>query len=277
MHCLPSFRDPTNFLAAFLFVVGSRTLAPLRPEARQQVEDRRACVDLGEHRLSRAAVIEICKRALVTAHLDAELHERIAELSDGHPLTLSYLLNRLDANGEPAADVLAAAPAYSGDVAEEYRAAWAQIEDDDDIVNILEVCSRLRVGFTTEWLRGWMPDRAIWAFHRKLRYLFRHHHDGWRFFHDSFRQFAADHTALGDDGPGDADADARAHGQVANLCASTDDRTMAAEELYHRYGARDDETVLALAQQVGFREPGAPAPLSGTHSGRHHVGPECCG
>ena len=193
-----------------LFIVGSRTTAPLRADARQQIEERRATVDLQTHRLSPASVLEICRRAPVTANLPGEVHQQVVDLSNGHPLALSYLLNRLrDADGEVAGEVLAAAPAYAGDVAAEYRAVWDTVEDDDDIWEILSVCSRLRIGFTTEWLSSWAPDAAVRNFQRKLLYLFREHHDGWRFFHDSFRQFAADHTALGDDGRADADADAQ--------------------------------------------------------------------
>ena len=238
-----------------LFIVGSRTLDPLRPEAQQQVRERQALVDLGQHRLSPRSVIEICRRVSPTADLEPEIHQRIAEVSGGHPLALSYLLNRLrDAEGEPAADVLAAVPAYAGDIAQEYRAVWAGVEDDGAIIELLTVCSRLRIGFTTEWLSSWVPSEAVWTFRRKLLYLFRPHHDGWRFFHDSFRQFAADQTALADDGPGNSDEDARAHRRVAEICAATSVEKVAAEELHHRYHAHDGDTVLALAQQHAFRE-----------------------
>ena len=238
-----------------LFIVGSRTLDPLRPEAQQQVNERQALVDLGRHRLSPGSVIEVCRRASLTADLEHELHQRIAELSGGHPLALSYLLNRLrDAEGEPADVVLASVPAYSGEIAQQYRAVWAEIEADHAVVEILEVCSRLRIGFTTGWLSSWAPFKAVQSFRRKLLYLFRRHHDGWRFFHDSFRQFAADQTAVADDGPGDADEDARAHRRIAQICAEGTDATMAAEEMYHRHHARDDDAVLALAQQAALRE-----------------------
>ena len=249
---LPCLSELPN---GILFIVGSRTLAPLRADAREQVEERRATVDLEQHRLSPASVLEICRHAPVTAGLAPEVHQRVAELSNGHPLALSYLLNRLrDADGESAEDILGAAPAYEGDVAAEYRAVWDELEDDDDIVEILAVCSRLRIGFTTDWLASWAPRSAVRTFRRKLLYLFRRHHDGWRFFHDSFRQFAADRTALGDDARPDKGADVQAHQSVAELCAGTDDPRIAAEQLYHRHQARQDDEALVLAQQVTFRE-----------------------
>ena len=251
---LAELPTPDQLGDGILVLVGSRTLDPLRPQAQEQVRERRSWVDLSEHRLSAGTVVDICRRAPVTADLDPEIHKRIADLSAGHPLALSYLLNRFETQGEPSEDILASAPRYSGNVAEEYSALWAEIEDDDDVIDLLAVCSRLRVGFTSEWLSSWVPERASRAFHRKLRYLFRQHHDGWRFFHDSFRQFAADHTALGDTGPGDTDADVRVHRRVADLCADADNISMAAEQLYHRYGARDGDAVLNLAQQAAFRE-----------------------
>ena len=238
-----------------LFVLGSRTLTPLRAHARQQLEERQAIVDLQHHVLSPASVLEICQRAPVTADLAPELHLRIAELSKGYPLALGYILNRLrDTDLGSADETLSDTPAYQGDIAAEYRAVWNEVQDDADIVEILTACSRLRIGFTTDWLFDWAPRVAVQKFQRKLLYLFRHHHDGWRFFHDSFRQFASDRTALGDDGRPDANADARAHGFVAALCSRTGDRRIAAEQLYHQHFARQEDEVLGLAKQEMFRE-----------------------
>ncbi len=72
-------------------LVGSRTLAPLHAYARHQIEARNSLVDLQHHPLSPAAVLEVCRRAPVTADLDPELHRRIAELSKGHPLARKAL------------------------------------------------------------------------------------------------------------------------------------------------------------------------------------------
>ena len=246
---------PEELPPGILFVVGSRTLDPLRAHARQQVEERQAIVDLQHHVLPRASVLEICQRAPVTADLAPELHLRIAELSRGYPLALGYLLNRLrNRDGNTAEEVLADAPAYRGDIAAEYRAVWDELQDDTDIVRVLTACSRLRVGFTSKWLFTWAPTSAVQKFQRKLLYLFRYHHDGWRFFHESFRQFASDRTALGDDGRPDENAEARAHYFVAELCGEADDRRMSDEQLYHHNFAGQLDEVLKLAKQETFRE-----------------------
>ena len=238
-----------------LFIVGSRALNPLHPYAHQQLDERDAIVDLQHHRLSPASVLEICRRASVTADLGLEVHRRVADLSDGYPLALGYILNRLrDVDGETAEDPLAALLAYKGDVAAEYRAVWDDVGDDSNVVEMLSVCSRLRIGFTTEWLRGWATPSAVRTFQHKLRYLFRSHHDGWRFFHDSFQQFAADRTAPADTTLSLVRAEALSQERVAELCANTDDPTIAAEQLYHRYRAGQHDEVLLLAEQERFRQ-----------------------
>ena len=254
-NLLAELPRPAELPAGVLFVVGSRTLVPLPSHARQQVDERQAVVDLEQHRLSPATILDLCRRAPVTSDLAEPVHQKIAELTSGHPLALGYLLNRLrDVDPGQAEDVLATAPSYEGDIGAEYRAVWDSIEDDDDLVEILAMCSRLRVGFTSDWLGSWAPSSAVRAFRRKLLYLFRRHHDGLHFFHDSFRQFAADRTAVGDDRQADARQDALAHGRVADLCADTTHHSIGAEELYHRYSAGQHNEALDLAQQRSFRE-----------------------
>ena len=246
---------PNELPDGVLVLVGSRTLAPLHPFARQQVEERASIIDLQHHRLRPISILEICRRAPPSAALPPEIHQRIVDLCNGHPLALSYLLNRLrGTDAESASDALEAAPAYDGDMAAEYRAVWDGIEHDDAVVDILAVCARLRIPFTTEWLSSWAQPPAVRAFRRKLQYLFRRYRDGWRFFHDSFRQFAADRTAIGDDGVPSERADSLGHQHIASLCTETRDPRVAAEELYHRYCADQHDAVLALARLAVFRE-----------------------
>ena len=150
--------------------------------------------------------------------------------------------------------VLSAARPYGGNVAEYYRhISGTAFKATTTFVEILAVCSRLRVGFKTQWLNTWAPRQTVQAFRQQLHHLFREHVDGWRFFHDSFRQFAADRTALGDDGRPDDAENAAAHQRVAELCAESNDHAVAAEELYHRLCAGQHSSALLLAQQAAFR------------------------
>ena len=252
-NLLSELPRPEELPTGVVIVVGSRTLNTLNIYARQQIADRQSEIDLMHHRLSPKSVLAICRRSHVTKDLPIEVHDRIVDLSGGHPLALSYLLNRIrETEGSPF-EALSDAPPYTGDVAADYLALWTEIEHDDHIVEILSVCSRLRVGFTTQWLAEWNEPAVLRKFRRNLMYLFRHECDGLRFFHDSFRQFAADRTALVDELNPDARADAHAHSRIADLCAKSAERRVKDERIFHLYYAGRSDEVLNLCHQQRFR------------------------
>ena len=238
-----------------LIVVGSRTLDPLGAHAQEQVQERSSVINLSNHRLTRSDVRQICSRAPATAHLPQRLHDDIARRSAGYPLAVGYLINLLNGvDAEDAEQVLADAHAFKGDVAGDYRAIWETFRDDYEVTELLAVCARLRVGFTTAWMQEWAAPRAVHVIREHLRYLFREEIDGWRFFHESFRQFVVDRTALGDDGRPDDSEEAAVHRRIADLCGRTAGRPIAWEQLYHchRAGLRDE--VLRLADTLAFRD-----------------------
>ena len=242
-----------------MLVVGTRMLNPLGPDVRQHLQESDAVVDLTKHPLPPPVVRDICRRAPGVASLGEQVHQLIVERSAGHPLTLSYLLSRVrDMQVDAALTILESTPEYSGDIFATYQAVWDDVAWDDALVRIFSVCARLRVGFRTPWLERILGDlplgrEKVQRFIRDFRYLFRIENNEWRFFHDSFRQFANERTALGPIGMLDPQAEASAHRDVADICAETDDFQLASEELYHRHLAQQDDDVLALARQAIWR------------------------
>ena len=252
---LAELPKPEELANGVVIVVGSRTLNPLNPQARMRIEESESIVDLRNHQLPKALILQVCARAPLTAHLPQHVYERIAMLSDGHPLFLGYLLNRLDsATVESAESILATTPAYTGDMADLYRAVWEDLKDEEEVIEILSICSRLRIGFKTEWFKRLMTRRTIRVFREKVLYLFRDYGGVWRFFHDSFRQFAVDRTALGDNGRPNSIEDAAVHKRVAELCFKSEDDAVISEEMYHRFRAGQHDKVLNLAELTTFRE-----------------------
>lgn len=246
---------PGELPSGVVFLVGSRTLAPLRPEVRQFLEETPSVVNLEAHRLPATSVLAICRRLPTVAALGEQVQTRIADLSDGHPLYLNYLLRRVSAaDADDAEDILSSTPPYQGDIAGLYRAAWEEFDEDDQVIEILGVCSRLRVAFSTGWLSTWAPAPAIRRFRRNLLHLFHRDPDGWRFFHDSFRQFTVDRTVLGDGGAADDREHAAMHARIADLCAQAADFSIASEQLYHRNQAGQKDKVIEIGTQRAFRD-----------------------
>lgn len=249
-----------------LLVVGTRMLKLLGPDARQNIDENNAIVDLSQHPLPTPAIREICNRAPGVSELGKEVHQRIVERSAGHPLSLSYLLNRLrNEKTKSAIAILESTPGYKGDISITYQAIWDRIEQGNRVeqtyafIRIFAICSRLRIDFRSKWLYHILPHEPwqreiVQRFSRDFQHLFHINNNEWRFFHDSFRQFVVEHTAQGPNGIHDGEADADVHRDVAEFCSQSNDRRLAAEQLHHRYLGHQYDEVLALASQTAWRQ-----------------------
>ena len=245
---------PSEIPKGVIFLVGTRDLAPLPSEAKQFVEYGHSEVNLEHHRLSRTAILGICRSDPAIGDMPEEVHELIADRCAGHPLALAYLLNQLDEiAGQDPLEHLRGIPAYDGDIAGQYQAVWDQLGHDSDIVRLLRICSRLRIGFELDWIRTWASEAAVHQLHTNLRFLFRVERKRWQFFHDSFRQFTREMTSRGENREPDQETDTRAHIEVAELCETSRSDAIRWQALFHRSQARQFSEVLRLGTQAEFR------------------------
>lgn len=246
---------PNDLPVGVIILVGTRDLTPLRAEARQFIDDAGTEINLEDQRLGKSAIIEVCERFAATSELPRSVHELIADRSAGHPLSLVYLLAQIeDYTGDDPEKFVAKVPQYDGDIAMLYRAVWESLDADGELERVLRVCSRLRIGFDLQWVRTWAADFTTRQFRTQLRYLFRIERGRWRFFHDSFRQFARDRTSIGDARSPDTAVDREAHAEVADICERSLDPRYTAQALYHCHQAEDHDGVLRLGTQEHFRQ-----------------------
>ena len=237
-----------------IFVIGSRTLNALRDDARTWLQLNSAHVDLSGHHLQIEAVLDICSRAPVVKDMNLTVHERIAERTGGYPLALAYALNHLAMTTVDPVEALEALPLYDDDIVLYYEQIWAGHGDQPNVIRLLGFLSRLRIAVDARWIRDRLGESLNLTFQQQLAYLFSKQPDGYRFFHDSFRQYAARQTALLH-GDGDAtEGDRYAQRQLAALLDNTADARYAPEALFHWWQAGDAEEVLSRASQSKFRE-----------------------
>lgn len=245
---------PSEIPKGVIFLVGTRDLAPLPSEAKQFIAHGHSEVNLEHHRLSRIAILEICRSDPAIGDMSEDIHELIADRSAGHPLALAYLLNQLDeVDTQDPLEYLRGVPAYDGDIAGHYRAVWDQLGHDYGVVRLLRICSRLRIGFELDWIRTWASEVAVHQLLTSLRFLFRVERKRWQFFHDSFRQFAREMTSLGENREPDHETDTKAHIEAAELCETSTSDAVRWQALFHRSQACQFGEVLRLGTQAEFR------------------------
>ncbi|RLK24444.1 AAA domain-containing protein [Micromonospora sp. M71_S20] len=266
---------PEAVPAGVVIVLGSQTLAPLNPKIQHHLSGSlengtKRTVDLTGHRLTAAAVEDVCRRLVEAAPalaLTTRQITRVVQLVGGHPLALAYVTNALidlvderTAVDEPDADGSTKIPAdavddaldrcvrYSGSVADDYAAYLAELPDSEVLQALLGDLARLRSPINIRWVQKWADAAAVRSLVR-LKHLFRIlDRHSWMFFHDSFRQFVLEATSVDLLGEPDPDADARRHAFLADECALAQEGSReSGEEFFHAAQAGQQRRALALA------------------------------
>ncbi|TKC92737.1 AAA family ATPase [Polyangium fumosum] len=235
-------------------ILGSQTdeLSDLARPVRIQLREPSRRVIM--RRLPRASVVEAVSRAELVPMPAADDVDRIFELSNGHPLALAYLLNRIQrSKGMKITEILDAVEPFNERIDEQYEAHWLAIEEDRVLVHLLALLARVRGAMDSAWIEQWANSDALYRLGRFDHY-FRHEAQGRRyFFHNSFRAFLLRKTrAL--PGVSSSGGDAPLYRELAECCARLPETSCWRwDELHYRAHAGDYEAVLALAIPETFR------------------------
>ena len=241
-----------------LFILGSQTLnlIGLSPRIQAHLEEEEGRT-LTMRPLDRQGVFSVVESAPFKLPLSYEQKEKILSLSDGHPLALSYLLQKLGVatQAEQIEEILTATNPYQGHIEQDYEVYWKSLEEYREIRDLLALLCRLRGAIDPNEIIKWVPDGVAEQFSNHTRHYFRVETDSrWHFFHNSFRQFLLTKTGRHPFGVEDRQRHQAYHRQLAEYAAQAERGTVWSwEELYHRAGAGDSATVLRLASQENFR------------------------
>ncbi len=240
-----------------LFILGSQTLNLVGLSPRIQAHLGEEGRTLTMRPLDRQGVFGVIESAPFQLPLSYEQKEKILSLSDGHPLALSYLLQKLGAatQAEQVEGILTATNPYQGHIEQDYEVYWESLEGYLDIRNLLALLCRLRGAIDPNEIIKWVPETVAERFSKHTRHYFRVETDSrWHFFHSSFRQFLLAKTGRNPFGVEDLQRHQACHRQLAEYASQAERGTVWSwEELYHRAGAGDSATVLRLASQENFR------------------------
>ena len=253
---LADLPHPDQVPEGVYFVLGSQTDAPLSGQIKIEMRHRDRKIEMLP--LSRQQVHEIISAADIPIPVTPEQKDRACELSNGHPLYLNYLINRMRlCEGEERLELeLQGGVPYEGDIEGIYHSYWEQFRDDVDLQKLLGLLARIRGCIDLSWVRTWADHRVVDRLGQRFAHYFRiEHNTRWYFFHNSFRLFLIEKTAEFPPGNFDENRDRHFHAELADWCAasSLDHGVWVWEELHHRVAAHQHDKVLALATQGYFR------------------------
>jgi hypothetical protein len=282
---LDELPDPKQIPDGVLFVLGSQTSEILPAAIRSHLADGRT---IRMRPLDAHAVLAIADGTGVGRWLYPRQRNKLAAVTEGHPLALTYLLSAVaeardriagpaeaddlvaatddrEQAGQPGSQpdalqaavdgLLDTAEAYGSDVHRRYLGYWEQVAARPEIHRVLGVVARLRRPLLLSWLREWCGADAVARFAVMAAPLFDRDGDEWHFFHNSFRRFLEHQTAVATpDGPFDAGLDVALHASIADACRSLSERwpQFGDDELAHRVMAGQDALVLSAARPAMF-------------------------
>ena len=208
--------------------------------------------------LSRQQVHEIIAAADTPITVTPQQMDRAYDLSNGHPLYLNYLINKMrlcEDEAQLESDLQGGTP-YEGSIEGTYHSYWEQFKDDVDLQNLLGLLARIRGCIDLSWVETWADGRVISRLAQQFAHYFRiERNTRWYFFHNSFRLFLIDKTAEFPPGRLNQNKDRAFHAELANRCSAStpDHQVWTWEELHHRFAADQHDKVLELATQGYFR------------------------
>ncbi|ADE17039.1 hypothetical protein Nhal_4033 (plasmid) [Nitrosococcus halophilus Nc 4] len=255
---LADLPHPDSIPKGVLFILGTQTLELKGLSPAIKVHLREQGRTLAIKPLDREAVFAMLDDANFPIHLTAAQKEEVFRLSDGHPLALIYLVQRLclAVGEEQLQGLLAETDPYRGHIEQSYELYWQKLESNRALVELFALIARMRVPPNPKALVDWVEEATVAEFLKQAQHYFRKETDTrWHFFHNSFRQFILDKTSRDLFGDYDDKRHRDYHRKLADYAAASGtDLSWTWEEIYHCAYADDWDAVLKLGQQDRFRQ-----------------------
>ncbi|MBL7935975.1 MAG: hypothetical protein JNM51_09250, partial [Bacteroidia bacterium] len=122
--------------------------------------------------------------------------ERLYEKSQGHPLYLSYIIERVKNTGK-INELLNSIEKIDGNIELYYRKIWQPISSNAALIELLGLISRINGETNPKFVSEWFFDRQVLIeFRKNAKLLFEQSEEGWSFFHNSFKQFLITESAI---------------------------------------------------------------------------------
>lgn len=121
---------------------------------------------------------------------------KIFEKSQGHPLYLSYLIEKI-VESDSVDDTINTFETIDGSIATYYQKIWNPIQQEEKLIHFLGLIARINGSINLQFVEEWGIDRSVLkSFKEKAKVLFNETENSLSFFHNSFKQFLLYNTSL---------------------------------------------------------------------------------
>jgi hypothetical protein len=254
MAALPA---PEAIPEGVLICLGSqkKELKDLLPGVLNQINEPGRTIEMEP--LARSAVHAYIAASKLPFLLPIDQSERVFALSEGHPLALALLVEKIQAAStvDEVSGLLDASTRFDGHIEKSYEIHWRRLENAKNLTLLLAYLSRMRGIADLTPLVALVGESAIEELRQVARPYIRFvGPTGCQFFHNSFRQFVLSktgRTALCDT---DLERHRKLHRDLAEAALRLSfDQPFSWQAVYHAHCAGDFEWVVRIATLDYFR------------------------
>jgi hypothetical protein len=243
---------PASLPEGVFIVLGSQTydLEDIQQEIKTEFKrgNRTILIDS----LKKKEVYKYIDATYISTQLTISQKQQIFEKSQGHPLYLSYLIEKID-ESDSVDEIIESFDVIEGDIENYYRKIWNPIQQEENLVQLLGLISRIKGSVNLLFVNEWGFDNSVLKlFREKAKVLFNDTEKTLSFFHNSFRQFLLYHTAINyltDEF--DSNIELNYHNQLAEFYKkSTIEKSW--RQNYHLFQAKKYDEFISLATPDSF-------------------------
>lgn len=193
---LRSLPLPASIPEGVFIILGSQSydLDDIQQEIKTefQIGDRTIQIDS----LKKEEVYKYISNLNVSIQLSDTQKLQVFEKSQGHPLYLSYLIEKI-IESDSIDDTINSFETIDGSIETYYQKIWNPIQQEGSLIHFLGLIARINGSINLQFVQEWGIDRSVLkSFKEKAKVLFNETENSLSFFHNSFKQFLLSHTSL---------------------------------------------------------------------------------
>ena len=187
---------PSSLPEGVFIILGSQSynLDDLQQEIKTEFQkgDRTVTIDS----LKKEEVYKYISNLNIPVQLSDAQKLQIFEKSQGHPLYLSYLIEKI-IESDSIDDTINAFETIEGSIDTYYRKIWNPIQQEEPLIYFLGLIARINGSINLQFVQEWEINQSVLkSFKGKAKVLFNETENFLSFFHNSFKQFLLYHTSL---------------------------------------------------------------------------------
>ncbi|MDO5614945.1 MAG: NACHT domain-containing protein [Cruoricaptor ignavus] len=187
---------PSTLPEGVFIILGSQSydLEDIQQEIKTefQKDDRTVPIDS----LKKEEVYKYINNLNVSIQLSDTQKLLVFEKSQGHPLYLSYLIEKI-IESDSVDDTINSFETIGGSIETYYKKIWKPIQKEESLIHFLGLIARVNGSINIQFVQEWGIDRSVLkSFKENAKVLFNETENTLSFFHNSFKQFLLYHTSL---------------------------------------------------------------------------------